>query len=403
MKRISYILTIVTVLVVITAGCRKQRPDSDPDAWKYDLSLPVPINFGDLSAQTKGEAVISLDGKYLGIFALEHGDSTLVDWSAGSSNVLLNNVTGTKDGENISFYGGPYYYPVDNHRNFSFYGYYPTTYENGSVVSISRKHSSMIVRMQIKDNVDILWAYSLATTKNVDGTSYSGFNGRYIRKVALSDSDCLPKLDFKHVTTNLVFNAKAHPALTEEQFAKFGELNFQITGIKITPITNGSVIKKIPRYADLYVATEVSSLSLSSGALTGESSDGHKPGDLVPVINEGDGGFLSIEKSAGNYLSILGEDGSGEYQSAEIGSFFMVPFTGEVSDIMNVEITYNIGTEGNVTSNILKAQIGIGGKEFEAGKRYVYNILFYPPEEATVGVSDPPAWVSEGEEEDVNL
>ena len=238
MKRISIILAIASLLVMCMTGCGKHKPDSDPNAWMEDLSLPVPINFGS-SSLTKSE-INTMDGVTFGVFAVEHGDASQIDWKGGPS-LLLNNVTATKDPSTgmAVLDGGPYYYPMDNHRNFSFYGYYPTTYTDETPVSVSRADESLVATMRIKDNQDILWSYSLAkTTKASNGTTYSGFNGRYIRKVVLEDNSKLPKLEFKHLTTNLVFNAKANKDLTAEEFATFEALDFKITGVTLNPITN---------------------------------------------------------------------------------------------------------------------------------------------------------------------
>lgn len=384
MKRISIILAIASLLVICMTGCGKHRPDSDPNAWMEDLSLPVPINFGS-SSLTKSE-INSLDGVTFGVFAVEHGEASQIDWKGGPS-LLLNNVTATKDPSTgmAVLDGGPYYYPMDNHRNFSFYGYYPTTYSDGTPVSVSRADESLVATMRIKDSQDILWSYSLAkTTKASNGTTYSGFNGRYIRKVVLEDNSKLPKLEFKHLTTNLVFNAKANKDLTPEEFDTFEALKFKITGVTLNPITNTNddgltIEKKIPRYAKLYLAVENSTRD-ENGMPVGTSPSGCKPGDLVGIINEGDMGKLSVESP-----NVTFPEKNVNYQMAQ---FFMVPFHGVEDDKLNLTIAYSTTVGEKTKNNTFDVQIDISDKTFEAGKKYMYNIIFYPPELIEIGIDD---------------
>lgn len=384
MKRISIILAIASLLVICMTGCGKHKPDSDPNAWMEDLSLPVPINFGS-SSLTKSE-INTMDGVTFGVFAVEHGEASQIDWKGGPS-LLLNNVTATKDPSTgmAVLDGGPYYYPMDNHRNFSFYGYYPTTYPDGTPVSVSRADESLVATMRIKDNQDILWSYSLAkTTKASNGTTYSGFNGRYIRKVVLEDNSRLPKLEFKHLTTNLVFNAKANKDLTPEEFATFAALDFKITGVTLNPITNTNddgltIEKKIPRYAKLYLAVENSTRD-ENGMPVGTSPSGCKPGDLVGIINEGDIGKLSVESP-----NVTFPEKNVNYQMAQ---FFMVPFHGVEDDKLNLTIAYSTTVGEKTKNNTFDVQIDISDKTFEAGKKYMYNIIFYPPELIEIGIDD---------------
>ncbi|MBO5805089.1 MAG: fimbrillin family protein [Bacteroidales bacterium] len=384
MKRISIILAIASLLVMCMTGCGKHKPDSDPNAWMEDLSLPVPINFGS-SSLTKSE-INTMDGVTFGVFAVEHGDASQIDWKGGPS-LLLNNVTATKDPSTgmAVLDGGPYYYPMDNHRNFSFYGYYPTTYTDETPVSVSRADESLVATMRIKDNQDILWSYSLAkTTKASNGTTYSGFNGRYIRKVVLEDNSKLPKLEFKHLTTNLVFNAKANKDLTPEEFATFAALKFKITGVTLNPITNTNddgltIEKKIPRYAKLYLAVENSTRD-ENGMPVGTSPSGYKPGDLVGIINEGDIGKLSVESP-----NVTFPEKNVNYQMAQ---FFMVPFHGVEDDKLNLTIAYSTTVGEKTKNNTFDVQIDISDKTFEAGKKYMYNIIFYPPELIEIGIDD---------------
>jgi hypothetical protein len=372
-------------------GCRKHRPGSDlDDDWKYDVSLPVPINFGTASL-TKGGEVTTLDDLDLGIFGLEHGAPTAVNWTSGQS-VLLYNITGRKGADNmIELVGGPYYYPLNNHINYAFYGYYPIRYANGSPVSISQEDDALVATMQIKDNVDILWGSAVATTvKGKDGGTYSGFNGRYIRKVVKDYPEYAPTLPFEHKTTNIVFNAKAKGDLTEDEFAKFNSMGFKITGITVNPITNtdddnNTVEKKIARYAKLYLAVK-----------NGTSPLGHKSGDLVPWISEGDLGRIDIPVD-----NLTFPEKNINYP---MGQFFLVPFEGAGNDMLNVSVTYTTTVNGSEKKSYFDVPIDISGKKFEAGKKYIYNIIFYPPEQIRIGVvEDALEWEIVGDEDGVDI
>lgn len=401
----------IFTLVVLTTGCRKQLPDSDPNAWKNDLSLPVPINFGSLSSATKA-GVSSLSDLELGFFALEHGDASSIDWTNGNSpSVLLNNISGTVGSKgDVTLDGGPYFYPIDNHRNYSFYGFYPHN------LAISRVDDAIYARVEVKNNVDALYARSLAVPTTV-GISYSGYNGRYIRKVCLTYPEMLPVLAFEHVTTNIIFNAKANisdiPEGTDnrkekidERIKEFTDKQFKITGITINPITksNGSEVK-IPRYGDLCLAVKNSGLDVHNN-FTSESSNGHTPGKLKGYLGPNDLGYITLSKKEGEYISIKSAE-----EKYEMGSFFLVPMTKiENGDKMNITISFQItvvNTENveETRKGSIDVAIDISGKSFEAGKQYVYNILMYPPEEITLKVKDP-VWNADGnpsEEEDIDI
>lgn len=355
MNRFNYILIVLISLVLILTGCDKSKPYIEPgEEWKYDLSLPVPIQFGNLT-MTKGDPIADLNGLELGIFSLEHGASNDIVWRSGSDNTLLYNITGVADEDGIITLPQRYFYPMSNNRNFSFYGCYPKRTPRS-------ENGALVVEMPIWSNVDILWAEAHAEPiqdlENAD-ISYPGYNGRYIRKGGEH-----PTLTFKHVTTSLIFNAVAAEGVNFDE--KFPD--FTITGISIDSLTrdvNGE--KKgefIPRYADLYLAVE-----------NGEVSDnGHKAGDLVPVPN------------STPYVKISGLNVHPTTQDKVdlMGQFFLVPIDGNDygKDCINVTITTNYGN--------LKTQIPISANYFpdkcdlKAGHYYAFNVVFYTPEEIVI-------------------
>lgn len=384
MRRISFILISALALVTMVAGCGRHASDTDPEAWKYDLDLPVPISFGQPLAQTRGGELEKLDDLELGIFALEHGDAAQINWNSGP-NILLDNIIGKIDRTQgyVELNNGPYYYPLDNHRNFSFYGYYPTKYVTGDKVSITREDDALIATMKIKDHHDILWAGSIASTQvsSVDGKSYSGYNGRYIRKIVLNDPTMMPVLAFEHKTTNIVFNARPK---NEADVPDFEKLDFKITAIAINSVSNvtSGVETLIPRRAKLYIAVENSTLT-QSGDIVGTTPKGHKAGDLVPEENPAYWGKVSY--TLDTPISI--NDGN-KTQNQQMGQFFLIPFEGVQGDRLNLTISYQVTVNEKTKDNTFDAQIDISGKSFNAGSKYVYNILFYPPTEIQVGFDE---------------
>ena len=98
MKRIS--LTGFSLLVIL-AGCSKQFGDQpgqtgNDDAWKYDESLPVPVQFAPqgISITTRGiiENDSDLEGKPIGIFGLSvwHQDTGIVPgWNPDDPSTVL--------------------------------------------------------------------------------------------------------------------------------------------------------------------------------------------------------------------------------------------------------------------------------------------------------------------------
>ena len=84
-------MILLGALAIFMAGCSKNiEPSSpDPDAWRYDVSLPVPIEFGTPSVATKASYIkdLSAETKNFGVFGI---DKASTDVSSTSKQLLYN-------------------------------------------------------------------------------------------------------------------------------------------------------------------------------------------------------------------------------------------------------------------------------------------------------------------------
>ena len=228
-------IVFLALSAVIAVGCSKNVDiEKQPvgEAWIYDESLPVPIQFGvsDMTVKVRSQFnnLDNLIGESFGVLAMD----------VQSRNVLLNGETVTCEyDEDRSMYMMGFdqnkYYPYTSENNYSFFAYYKGDNPNPLYFD------SNSVRLKIAGNhwghQDVLWARSDAEVLPVHYNStlgeyvpahdevstdayYHGFNAAYIRYIAKPKSgdlhkydDYLPKLDLEHVATNLRFKAVLDP------------------------------------------------------------------------------------------------------------------------------------------------------------------------------------------------
>jgi hypothetical protein len=195
-------------LAIVLAGCSKNNVETEKpaapleNAWMYDESLPVPIQFGMStgvgiqSTKTMIENWSDLEHR-LGIFALnmDGGDGL----NRGSYDVYLDNepadciYDAVREKDMIKFDENKYY-PYSSDRNLSFFGYYP--YFNGN----TPEYYADSIRVQIPSSEwgkhDIMCSSSYADTMFVkkdaelgwvpaereEATAYyNGYNASYMR------------------------------------------------------------------------------------------------------------------------------------------------------------------------------------------------------------------------------
>ena len=216
------------------ASCSKNAAPEQPsvpleNAWMYDESLPVPIQFGMSSGvglQTTKTTMIRQwsDLEHpLGIFALDL-EGSLND----ESGLYLNNeaaecVEDVDRGKYLIKFSENKYYPYSSERNFSFFGYYPRL---GTNPVYYRDSIRIPIPAAQWGKHDILCASSFAERQYVkkdaatgnyvpaifgqDATAYyDGFNAAYIRHLNRNNlyEQKMPNLPFKHKTTCFEFEA----------------------------------------------------------------------------------------------------------------------------------------------------------------------------------------------------
>ena len=294
-------------MLVIMAGCSKQTERQpwqadNSDAWKYDESLPVPVQFAPqgISITTRGiiENDSDLEGKPIGIFGLSvwHQDTGIVPgWNPDDpSTVLFADEPVTIKNGNVKF-NTTYYYPVDNGRTFSFYAYHP--YDVGNPAQLqaaddgSRNNWYVEYTAERDDlgNIDIL--YAKADAESVDGLN--GFNADYLR----ANPDKQPELHFEHKVAALEFRA----VLSDDYQAGSGAEDVTIS--KVT-------LRDVPTEVWLWIASRNKDMAIGKvsamrrGPISLKNNEGSTDFSVKPAAGEGNliGTFLLVPRpyNAGN-------------------------------------------------------------------------------------------------------
>ena len=366
----AYLLIIAAASVLLS--CSKVGPEhSDPNAWMYDESLPVPIMMNTPGAETMTKSSVEdlSDIKQIGVFGLDRSENQPGWKSSGSfpniSSILLNNQKATVNSDgSINFDGETKYYPLSGTNSYDFYAYYPYK-EAGSGLSCydsSTATSYYTVTYSI-GNTDILWAKAAndGFTYTEDGQQkvIAGYNAAYIRKVTNNtQSDerkkYLPNFEFKHMLTSLKFKLQA----TEEDAKGLDAANAVITGLTIKNTFNQATLVVADKAAE---ANEEGTLKTKDG---------------------GDTYSISLKDASGNAtFSIKMSDGTlqdGKYV-VEFGDGLMLvpnPSKGYFEGKLHIKI-------GDITQDIdlkFTDPNSEGGKNFDAGYRYTFSIVVKDPE-----------------------
>lgn len=346
--------TILAALAVLSAGCGKISPDvnSDPDAWIYDLNLPVPVRFASVRGsivQTKAGAITSLDDQYIKVLGLEKAAS----WTSESA--FLDEAAESEEGK-LSFLDGPKYYPVSSARNYDFYAVtYPKDVSSAPKILPSADNTYYTTDLTIGKN-DWTWAKAEAEDLFLEGKTISGFNARYMRTLhdpalgmaAEEQEQKYPLLNFGHITTALHFYAKA-----KDDYAAG------------TYVTSGMKISKI----------EIDGDSWNGGTLIIASNNPDYPEGTL-IKKEGTSYKSSIPRTL-NYSNGIVPTTS---DSPEISTgFFLIP--GHYSNLyVNVTIE-------DASKNKQVIRLDIPEDDFNAGEMRKYDIIFHSVEEIFINTS----------------
>ena len=259
-------------LAIVVAGCSKNAAPDQPsapleNAWMFDESLPVPVQFGMStgvglqSTKTMINTWSDLDYR-LGVFALNlDGDEGL---ESGSFDVYLDNepadcVYDESRGKDMIKFDENKYYPYASDKTYlSFFGYYP--YFNGNTPEYYEDSIRIEIPAEEWGKHDILCASSFADTMFVKKDAqlgyyvpvlkdeathfYRGYNATYMRFLNRNGlyEEKMPNLVFKHKTTCFVFDAYLTGVSTDK-----------VTDFDQVPIIQSIEISGMPIYEKAYL------------------------------------------------------------------------------------------------------------------------------------------------------
>lgn len=238
----KFYLTIISAAILVSA-CSKVADDMNPgiaqvddDAWIYDESLPVPVEFEMPGISVETKAPMTQDGfKSAKVCILGLSDGSGDPWLANTTNattLIPNDHDGDfgfqlAEGQLGEGFSGKYFYPMDNAEAFSFYGYYPANSMSSGWAYISETHSRVLVKYPIDGKTDILYAKSEARDYDTGSGVLKGFTGEYIRKIRQDkkESEYRPKLVFNHLLTRLDCTLKSVDASSSMKVKDIAILN----------------------------------------------------------------------------------------------------------------------------------------------------------------------------------
>ncbi len=366
------------MLTALAVGCSKSFPTVNENAWIYDESLPVPIQFGSLKSEMVTKAAVenlsTLSGQPIGVFAWGEGSDDSMEISAKSifpAGYKRAEVSGSTE---YSLVFKEYeadsktvYYPMSSKYNYSFYAYYTGTEQIGGTLD----ENSYSVNVDFSSPfTDILWGkcsdddlpYDDSTLPHLQykNTTIKGFNSRFSRAAAKTEDATayLPSIEFQHVCAAFSFYAKADNdvSMTEEKLQELNE-HLKIKSVKII---------NVPTSAKLVVASrDAEQQGVFDTSATGEVSmpvyDGYT------ILKTTDGAILSTDETGGEDKFFLP---AGDYSNSQVlfhctldDNEFDLPF----------DLKYTKDEEESTV--------------FEAGKIYSFVVIFKSLEEIRIQVA----------------
>ena len=377
------------MLTALAVGCSKELPTVNENAWIYDESLPVPIQFGSLSTGMVTKAAVTEDNisseHAIGVFAWDEQK----DMATSAKSIFPSD--GYKRAEMSAVEGGGHrlvfkeqaggsekkvYYPMSSEYNYSFYAYHTGTED----IAGECGEDGYLVNILFNEPFnDILWGKCaekdlpyLDKGGNLPHLTHNdrvikGFNSRFSRKAAqqnvVEKEDYYPSIELNHICTAFRFYAKADYGMTEDQF------NLLNREMKIVSLT----IEDVPVSADLVVAS--TSTDIEGNFINATTNDVQISFEPAPALNETGRTVLNNASSeevisASTLLSPTDGDRfflpPGDYS----GKKFVVGCT--LSDspcTLEFPLTFN------------------GSSVFEAGKCYSFVVIFKALEEVYLKAS----------------
>ena len=334
---------VVFAALAFMASCSNEEnvqvASVDDDAWVYDESLPVPVEFAtpqilvESNAGEPGSKAAMTSNKWVGAEVGIFGLNREGRWDM-EENVLLSNIKTTISSQQKITFEPKVYYPMSSEDNFNFYGYYP--YSDNVQFNYSRCYE---VTYDNIGTIDILWAKD--TANPLPGPQYEGFNARYVRTVTSKGwTKELPMLKFEHMLTALAFNIKSADGSNIANTVAFTGLN--ILDIETSAILRIADTDKMRAYEGIVVATG------AKGTIALKDTD-----ESTTTFNKGVGGNAT---SVGSDLMLV----PAEFYKAEI----LLTVNGEAVDPVPVTLTREGG--------------------FLQGNRYTITLLVKSPQEVQI-------------------
>lgn len=355
---------------MLMASCSKNATEpspSDPDAWKTDITLPVPIEFGSPFLATKAGYIDAMQEKMnFGVFGIS---TTATDLTQDNADRLLFNHLATYTSEKGFNLAQRTFYPMTNDKNYSFYAYYKVAYsdEDPSINPYVEDKNKIYVPFEV-GREDILYGSTKVTPAMENVVGRSGFNGGYIRAVRKIEEDTgqdfssyKPTILFKHVTSAIQFYVRTSSERSQQVFI---DENIWLTEI---------ALEDRPIKANLCVV------------------------DMEDETNEGTFEVVDTPEAKGvQYVYVNGKNKLGVYPAYYEDERTMLPLGDPIfmvpTDEMLTGHIYLSETSLNpvpfyIDPAIMLDMNGNPIGEFKAGYRYNVTLVVHSPEKIEINVS----------------
>lgn len=361
MRRISIIF--ILALAMIVAGCSKDVPTkamSSDDAWRHDVTLPVPVMFGASTNPTKAMINTTQDMNHglFGVFAFDKsvladavGDLTADD---GMNMRNAYSVCKVKDGVGSLDLVDDWFYPMNRETEYEFFAYHIYQSLDNPSVKLVMEEKRALIEMTVAGTNDVLWAKaSSAEPITVDGVECGGYNAKYVR-----EGGAMPSFHFSHPVACVAFTA----CVDAEMSGNY---------MRIDHVTMLGVHTK----ATLCIV---------------DIENPENNGKFVPCAGDVISDKMVVKGGTGNLFLPL----TASVQSVGLDAF-IVPG----AESLKIKVTYSMFSKGadgvagtsddavQTSGNEVEAEIQAGGDSgvFESGHRYLYNLKMITPKPLGAG------------------
>ena len=305
------------------------------DAWKTDLSLPVPIILGNRPDLSRGalNSQSDMHGERFGIFAM--------DRDSASVQLLMSNEVAhyvyNEGGMGHFRFGGwnteevVKYYPRNSNKNYSFYAYYKRGEE-----TVEINDTKVLMNVKLFRPNDVLWGKAEAPEGEM------GFNEAYFRK----NPDASVSFDFSHPASQLSFSVSPSEnlALPEKSIFRIEQMWFYDVpaDVKLCVADCNKESSVVGKFTEVSAVRDSVFLECAEGGSPNLATDLRYNSLPDTHVHIGQDIFIAPQTETVKCVLVVTNVGNGVYR---------IPFDLHPS-IVNPEM--------------------VG---YEAGKRYAYNIV----------------------------